>query len=91
MNQIYKPMAQTDEQKLERGRDIWDMTQTKGWQILSGSIAEEIQLETAELLDCPIKDDLEHKQLIKAYKKVLRMVESAIADRDEAAQNLRGE
>ncbi len=84
-------MAQTDEQKLERGRDIWEMTQTKGWQILSGLIAEEVQLETAELLDCPVKEDLEHKQLIKAYKKVLRMVEGAIADRDEAAQNMRGE
>lgn len=52
---------------------------------------EEIQFETAELLDCPLKEDLELKQLIKVYKKVLRMVESAIADRDEAAQNLRGE
>ena len=83
-------MTLTNEEKLERGRAIWEMTQTEGWQILSSLIAEEIQIETNELLECPIKEDLEHKQLIKAYKKVLSMVENLLAQRDEAAQNVRG-
>lgn len=79
----------TNEQKLEIGRAVWEMTQTEGWQIISQKIEEEIQIETTELLDCPIKEDLEHKQLIKAYKKVLRMVETVLAEKDEAAENVR--
>jgi len=84
-------MALTDEQKLEQGRDVWEMTQTNGWKILQNQIQDEIKQETTELLDCPIKEDLEHKQLIKAYKKILRMVENMLAERDQAADNLRGE
>jgi len=67
------------------------MTQTEGWHIIKGLIDQELEIESKDLLDCPIEEDLEHKQMIKAYRKVLSMVESVIKDRDETAQNLRKE
>ena len=47
-------------------------------------IEQEMQLEVTELLDCPLSEDVEHKQMIKAYKKVLSMVEGALQKREEA-------
>jgi hypothetical protein len=73
-------MANNIDEKLDRGRAVWEMTQTEGWQI-----------ESKDLLDCPIEEDLEHKQMIKAYRKVLSMVDSVLRERDETAQDLRKE
>ena len=81
----------TVDEKLERSRAVWEMTQTEGWQIIKGLIDREIEIETNDLLECPVAEDLEHKQMIKAYRKVLNMVESVIKERDETAQNLRKE
>ena len=84
-------MADSIDQKLDRGRAVWEMTQTEGWLIIKSLIDQELEIESKDLLDCPIEEDLEHKQMIKAYRKVLSMVESVIKDRDETAQNLRKE
>ncbi len=84
-------MANSIDQKLDQGRAVWEMTQTEGWNIIRGLIDRELAIETQDLLDCPIEEDLEHKQMIKAYKKVLSMVESVIKERDETAQSLRKE
>jgi len=84
-------MASSIDEKLDRGRAVWEMTQTEGWQIIKGLIDQELEIESKDLLDCPIEEDLEHKQMIKAYRKVLSMVDSVIKERDETAQDLRKE
>ena len=84
-------MTDNIDEKLDRGRAVWEMTQTEGWNIIKSLIGQELEIESKDLLDCPIEEDLEHKQMIKAYRKVLSMVESVIKERDETAQNLRKE
>ncbi|OGE29534.1 hypothetical protein A3C29_05180 [Candidatus Daviesbacteria bacterium RIFCSPHIGHO2_02_FULL_40_16] len=84
-------MAETAEEKLETGRAIWEMTQTEGWQILKRQIDAEIELEVEDLTDCPIEEDMEHKMAIKAYKKVLSIVETAENEKKEASQTLQAE
>lgn len=84
-------MASSIDEKLDRGRAVWEMTQTEGWQIIKNLIDQEIEIESKDLLDCPIEEDLEHKQMIKAYRKALSMVDSVIKERDETAQDLRKE
>lgn len=82
-------MPDTVDEKLETGRVIWEMTQTAGWQILKSQIEAEIELELKDLIDCPIGEDMEHKMAIKAYKKVLSMVEIAENKKEEAVESLR--
>ena len=84
-------MASNIDEKLDRGRAVWEMTQTEGWQIIKSLIDQELEIESKDLLDCPIEEDLEHKQKIKAYRKVLSMVDSVLKERDETAQDLRKE
>ena len=84
-------MADSIDEKLDRGRAVWEMTQTEGWNIIKSLIDQELEIESKDLLDCPIEEDLEHKQMIKAYRKALSMVDSVIKERDETAQNLRKE
>ncbi len=84
-------MASSIDEKLDRGRAVWEMTQTEGWQIIKNLIDQELEIESKDLLDCPIEEDLEHKQMIKAYRKVLSMVDSVIKERDVTAQDLRKE
>ncbi len=84
-------MTDSIDQKLDRGRAVWEMTQTEGWQIIKSLIDQELEIESKDLLDCPTEEDLEHKQMIKAYRKVLSIVDSVIKERDETAQNLRKE
>jgi len=84
-------MTDSIDEKLDKGRAVWEMTQTEGWQIIKSLINQELEIESKDLLDCPIEEDLEHKQMIKAYRKVLSMVDSVIKERDETAQDLRKE
>ena len=84
-------MTDNIDEKLDQGRAVWEMTQTEGWQIIKSLIDQELEIESKDSLDCPIDEDLEHKQMIKAYRKVLSMVEGVIKERDETAQNLRKE
>lgn len=82
-------MAETPEQKLEKGNAIWDMTQSTGWQIIKSQIEAEIDIETKELLDCPVEEVEQHRAAIKAYNKVLGMVENAEVEKQQAAETLR--
>jgi len=82
-------MTDTPEAKLEKGQAVWEMTQTEGWQIIKSQIEEEAKIETDELLDCPDDEVKEHRGAIKAYKKVLSMVETAEKQKQEAAEALR--
>ncbi|KKU34722.1 MAG: hypothetical protein UX50_C0013G0002 [Candidatus Beckwithbacteria bacterium GW2011_GWA1_46_30] len=84
-------MAETPEEILEKGKAIWEMEQTEGWQILKGQIEQEIELEVQDLINCPIEEDMEHKMAIKAYKIVLGMVDTARKEQEEAAAQLRKE
>lgn len=79
------------EQKLNKGTAIWEMTQTEGWQIIRSQIANEIDIETTDLLDCPIDEVIQHRETIKAFKKVLEMVETAEKEKIEAANALQAE
>lgn len=81
----------TTEEKFERSRAVWEMTQTKGWQIIKDLINREIEIETNDLLDCPVAEDLEHKQMIKAYKRILNTVESLLKEREEISKDLQKE
>src|SRR3989344_4806310 len=79
-------MAETPEEILEKGKAIWEMEQTEGWQILKGQIEQEIELEVQDLINCPIEEDMEHKMAIKAYKIVLGMVDTARKDKKETEE-----
>lgn len=78
-----------NEEKLEKGQAVWEMTQTEGWQVIKSQIEAEAKIETDELLDCPEDEVKEHRGAIKAYRKVLSMVETAEKEKQEAAENLR--
>jgi len=67
------------------------MTQTEGWQIIRKQLEDEIQMEINDLVDCPNEEDEEHKQAIKAYRKVLSMVETADKEKQDAAKAVRKE
>lgn len=83
-------MAETSEEKFDRGLDILEMTRTKGWQILKKDIEQEIEIEVNEILDCEPDQYLQHREAIRAYKKILSLVETAIAGKEEAADEMRG-
>ncbi len=84
-------MTDKNEEKLEKGRKVWEMTQTEGWQIIKSQIEEEVKIETNELLDCPDDEIKEHRGAIKAYNKVLSMVETAEKEKQEAAEAVRNQ
>lgn len=82
-------MTDTAEQKLEKGQKVWEMTQTEGWSIIKSQIEAEIEIETKDLLDCPVEEVEQHRTAIKTYNKVLGMVETAEKQKLEAAEALR--
>ena len=84
-------MTDKNEEKREKGQAVWEMTQTEGWQVIKSQIEAEAKIETDELLDCPEDEVKEHRGAIKAYRKVLSMVETAEKEKQEAAENLRNQ
>ncbi|MDD2822806.1 MAG: hypothetical protein PHQ59_01870 [Candidatus Daviesbacteria bacterium] len=84
-------MSKTNEEKLEQGQRVWEMTQTEGWQIIKSQIEAEAKIETDDLLDCPDNEIKEHRGAIKAYNKVLSMVETAQKEKVEAAEAVRNQ
>ena len=82
-------MTTTNEDKLEIGKAVWEMTQTAGWQHIRGKIEAEAEIETNELLDCPEEEVKEHRGAIKAFRKVISMVETAEKEKVEAAEAVR--
>ncbi len=79
------------DEKLDKGNKVWEMTQTEGWQIIKSQVEDEARIETDELLDCPEDEVKEHRGAIKAYRKVLSMVETAEKEKQEAAKAVRKE
>jgi hypothetical protein len=83
-------MPETDQQKFDRGLAILEMTKTEGWQILKKEIEQEIEIEVQEILDCEPDQFLQHREAIRAYKKILSKVETALTGKEEAAEAMRG-
>lgn len=67
------------------------MTQTEGWQIIKSQIEAEIEIETKDLLDCPVEEVEQHREAVKAYKRVLNMVETAEKEKQQAAEAVRNQ
>ncbi|QLG69731.1 MAG: hypothetical protein CH104c_0500 [Candidatus Woesebacteria bacterium] len=84
-------MTDKNEEKLEKGQAVWEMTQTEGWQIIKSQIEAEIAIETNELLDCPVEEVEKLRTAILAYKRVLSMVETAEKEKVEAAEAVRNQ
>jgi uncharacterized protein YukE len=92
-------MPKDSEEKFDTGLAVLEMTRTEGWKWLEQNIREELRLEYNELRDIEIagktaeqiaSDYLQHRANVKAYEKVLAMAENAIAEKDEAAEDMRG-
>lgn len=82
-------MPETNEEKFEEGLVILEMTRTKGWQIIRAWIEKEIEIEVNEILDCEPEQYIQHRESIRAYKKILNMVETALQGKEEAAEAMR--
>lgn len=82
-------MFETNEEKFEEGLIILEMIKTKGWQIIKTRIEKEIEIEVNEILDCEPEQYIQHREFIRAYKKILNMVETAIQTKEEAAEAMR--
>lgn len=80
------------EEEYNKGRAIWDMTQTEGWSILEQEIKDEMKFERNELTTLDLKDKsdsqivaeyLQHRANIRAYQKILNKVESLLQQRSK--------
>lgn len=85
----------SDEEKFETGLAVLEMARTAGWKWLEGKIREELAIEYRELREFEIigktseeiaSDYLQHRANANAYEKVLSMVETAIHEKDAAAE-----
>ena len=92
-------MPENSEEKFDKGLAVLEMTRTEGWQWLDQQIREELRMEYGELRDIEIagktaeqiaSDYLQHRANVKAFEKVLALVENAIAEKDQAAEEMRG-
>lgn len=90
-------MPGNDEEKFSAGLSVLEMTRTAGWHWLETEIRKELDIELKELQDFDLEDlgteqiaagYLEHRANAAAYKKILAMVQSAIEEKDEAAQGM---
>jgi len=82
-------MPETNEEKFDEGLAILEMTRTKGWQILEEKIRKEIEIEVNDILDCEPDQYIQHREAIRAYKKILSMVEATLQGKEEAAEAMR--
>ncbi len=85
----------TNEQKFETGLAVLEMARTAGWKWLEAKIRKEIDMASRELLEMEIagatseeiaSEFLRQRAIINAFEKVLRMVEMAINEKEEAAK-----
>lgn len=85
----------TDEQKFETGLAVLEMARTAGWKWLEAKIKEEVALSWQELREMEIagktaeqiaSEYLQHKANINAFEKILNLVETAVREKDEAAE-----
>jgi len=87
-----------NEEKLNRGLAILEMTKTEGWRILKVEIEKEIERERNELEEFSLKgkglqdiaaEYLEHRGNINSFKGILLKVETALQEKEEAAETIR--
>lgn len=85
----------TNEQKFETGLAVLAMSRTAGWKWLEGKIREEIALSWQELREMEIagktaeqiaSEYLQQRAIINAFEKILNLVETAVREKDEAAE-----
>jgi len=90
---------ETNEEKFETGLAVLEMARTAGWKWLEGKIREELAIEYKELREFEVNgktseeiasDYLQHRANTNAYEKVLSMVETAILEKDKAAEIMTG-
>ena len=83
-----------NEEKFEAGLAVLEMSRTVGWKLLEGKIRQEILMEYDELREFEVagktaeeiaSEYLQHRANANAYEKILSMVDSAIREKDEAA------
>lgn len=83
-----------NEEKFEAGLAVLEMARTAGWKWLEGKIKQELSMEYGELREFEIagktaegiaSEYLQHRANANAYEKILSMVDTAIREKDEAA------
>jgi len=91
-------MEESNEQKLNTGLNVLDMTKTPGWKWFETKIQEELRIANNEIRTMDVegmtieKIASEYLQLranINAYESVLAMVGTALAEKESAAEALR--
>ncbi len=92
-------MAEANQEKFDTGLAVLEMTRTDGWKWLEEKIREELRIEYSELREFEIagktaeqiaSEYLQHRANANAYEKVLSMVETALKEKEEAAEAMRG-
>ncbi|MFA6973198.1 MAG: hypothetical protein WC238_00465 [Parcubacteria group bacterium] len=83
-----------NEEKFEAGLAVLEMARTAGWKWLEGKIKQELSMEYDELREFELagktaeeiaSEYLQHRANANAYEKILSMVDTAIREKDEAA------
>lgn len=73
-----------EDEELTKGRAVWEMTRTKGWDVIEEWLKEQSDYHKHQLaqIDLRGKSDsevvaqyLNHRETMKAYEKVLNKVE----------------
>jgi hypothetical protein len=91
-------MAEANQEKFDTGLAVLEMTRTDGWRWLEGKIREELRIEYSELREFEIagktaeqiaSEYLQHRANANASEKVLSMVETALKEKEEAAEAMR--
>lgn len=84
-----------NEEKFEAGLAVLEMSRTAGWKLLEVKIRQEILIEYDELREFEVagktaeeiaSEYLQHRANANAYEKILTLVDTAIREKDEAAE-----
>lgn len=86
-----------NEEKFEAGLAVLEMVRTAGWKWLEGKIRQELSMEYGELREFEVvgktaeeiaSEYLQHRANANAYEKILTLVDTAIREKDEAADSM---
>lgn len=86
-----------NEEKFEAGLAVLEMVRTAGWKWLEGKIKQELSVEYGELREFEVvgktaeeiaSEYLQHRANANAYEKILTLVDTAIREKDEAADSM---
>lgn len=84
-----------NEEKFEAGLAVLEMARTAGWKWMEGKIRQELSMEYGELREFEVigktaeeiaSEYLQHRANANAYEKILTLVDTAIREKDEAAE-----